>query len=194
VARSRLAAGSSPSILLTSALRSIIERDLRALRREVEAYPHEQLLWQLIPGVANVAGTLVLHLAGNLQHFLGARLGRTGYVRQRDAEFARRDVARTTLLSEIDAAERAIAAGFAALTDARLSDEFPEVIGGMRFTTGDYLMHLTTHFAYHLGQVDYHRRVVTGSEQTVGAMRTAELSSATPDEAAKAVNSPPVLD
>jgi hypothetical protein len=194
VARSRPAAGSSPSILLTSALRSIFERDLRALRRQVEAYPDEQLLWRLIPGLTNAAGTLVLHLAGNLQHFLGARLGRTGYVRQRDAEFARRGVARAMLLSEIDAAGHAIAAGFSGLTDAQLSDEFPEVIGGMRFTTGDYLMHLTTHFAYHLGQVDYHRRAVTGSDHAVGAMRTAELSSATPDEAPEAVSSRPVRE
>ena len=178
MARSRPAAGSSPSILLTSALRSIFERDLRALRREVEAYPDEQLLWRLVPGVANVGGTLVLHLAGNLQHFLGARLGKTGYLRNRDAEFSRRDVARATLLAEIDAAERAIAAGFSEVTDTQLSDELPEVIGGKRFMTGDYLMHLTTHLAYHLGQVDYHRRVVTGSDLAVGAMRTEELSSA----------------
>jgi hypothetical protein len=194
VARSRLAAGSTPSTVLTSALRSIFERDLRALRREVEAYPDEQLLWRVIPGIANVGGTLALHLAGNLQHFLGARLGKTGYVRKRDAEFSRRDVARVTLLAEIDAAGRAIAAGLSELTDAQLSDEFPEVIGGMRFTTGDYLMHLTTHLAYHLGQVDYHRRVVTGSDQPVGAMRTSELSSATPDEAAEAVGNRRVPD
>jgi uncharacterized damage-inducible protein DinB len=192
VARSRPAAGPSPSYLFTSALRSIFERDLRALRREVEAYPDEQLLWRLIPGITNTAGTLVLHLAGNLQHFLGARLGKTGYARQRDAEFARRDVSRAILLAEIDAAGHAIAAGFSKLTDAQLSDEFPELIGGMRFTTGDYLMHLTTHFAYHLGQVDYHRRAATGSDLAVGAMRTAELSSARPDKAAESVSSRPV--
>jgi uncharacterized damage-inducible protein DinB len=192
VAPSRPAPGSTPSTALTSALRSIFERDLRALRREVEAYPDEQLLWRVIPGIANLGGTLALHLAGNLQHFLGARLGKTGYVRQRDAEFARRDVPRATLLAEIDAAERAIAAGFSELTDAQLSDEFPEVIGGLRFTTGDYLMHLTTHLAYHLGQVDYHRRVASGSSRAVGAMRTEELSSASPDQAAKAASGRPV--
>jgi DinB family protein len=194
VARSRPAAGSSPSILFTSALRSIFERDLRVLRREVEAYPDEQLLWQPVPGITNTGGTLVLHLAGNLQHFLGARLGRTGYVRQRDAEFARRGVPRAVLLSEIDAASQAIAAGFAGVTDARLSHEFPEVIGGMRFTTGDYLTHLATHLAYHLGQVDYHRRTVTGSDHAVGAMRTTELSSATSDEGAEAVSRRPVVE
>jgi uncharacterized damage-inducible protein DinB len=194
VARSRPTAGSTPSVLLTSALLSIFERDLRALRREVEAYPDEQLLWRRIPGVTNVAGTLALHLAGNLQHYLGALFGKTGYVRHRDAEFAQRNVARATLLAEIDAAERAIVAGFSELTDARLSEEFPEVIGGMRFRTGDYLMHLTTHLAYHLGQVDYHRRMVTGSDHAVGAVRTEELSSASPDGPAKAVRGRRVVD
>ena len=190
----RPATRSSSSNSLVSAIRCIFERDLRALRREVEAYPDDALLWQNVPGLPNVAGTLVLHIAGNLQHFLGARLGGTAYVRHRDAEFARRGAARALLLSEIDAAGHAIAAGFSGLTDAQLSDEFPEVIGAMRFTTGDYLMHLTTHFAYHLGQVDYHRRAVTGSDHAVGAMRTAELSSATPDKTAKAVSSRPVLE
>jgi hypothetical protein len=171
-------AGSSPSNSLVSAIRCIFERDLRALSREVEAYPADDLLWRQVPGLTNVAGTLALHITGNVQHFLGACLGRTGYVRHRDAEFARRDVARATILAELELASEAVRAGLSNLRDAQLADDFPEVIGGMRFQTGDYLLHLTTHLAYHLGQVDYHRRMVTGSEQAIGAMRTAELSSA----------------
>jgi uncharacterized damage-inducible protein DinB len=171
-------AGSSASKALVSSVRCIFERDLRALRREVEAYPTDDLLWRQVPGLTNVAGTLALHIAGNVQHFLGACLGRTGYVRHRDAEFARRDVARTTILAELELASEAVRAGFSHLRDAQLADDFPDVIGGMRFQTGEYLLHLTTHLAYHLGQVDYHRRMVTGSEQAIGAMLTTELSSA----------------
>jgi uncharacterized damage-inducible protein DinB len=171
-------AGSSPSNSLVSAIRSIFERDLRALRREVEAYPADDLLWRQVPGLPNAAGTLVLHIAGNIQHFLGTRLGGTGYVRHREAEFAQRDVARAALLAELDLAADAVRAAFSTLRDAQLGNEFPDVIGGMRFQTSDYLLHLTTHLAYHLGQVDYHRRMVTGSEQAIGAMRTTELSSA----------------
>jgi uncharacterized damage-inducible protein DinB len=175
-------AGSSASNSLVSSVRCIFERDLRALRREVEAYPADDLLWRPVPGLTNVAGTLALHIAGNVQHFLGACLGSTGYVRHRDAEFAQREVARATILAELDLATEAVRAGLSSLRDAQLADDFPDIIGGMRFQTGDYLLHLTTHLAYHLGQVDYHRRMVTASEQAIGAMRTTELSSARSSE------------
>jgi hypothetical protein len=165
---------------ITSGVAAILDRDLRALRREVEAYPDERDLWRTVPGISNVAGTLALHLAGNLQHYLGARLGGTGYVRDRAAEFARRDVPRSELLYEIEAARVAVRAGLADLSESRLMADFPEVISGARVATGEYLVHLTTHFAYHLGQIDYHRRVVTGSQSGVGAVRPAELGSARP--------------
>ncbi len=131
-----------------------------------------------MPGISNVAGTLVLHLAGNLQHYLGARLGRTGYLRDRPAEFARRNVPRAELLHEIEAARVSVKAALAGLTEPEITAEYPEVVGGSRVATGDYLVHLATHFAYHLGQIDYHRRVVTGSAFAVDAIRPSELSSA----------------
>jgi uncharacterized damage-inducible protein DinB len=164
--------------LISSAVGSLLERDLAALRREVEAFPEERGLWARVPGVSNSAGTLVLHLAGNLQHFFGARLGKTGYVRDRPAEFSRQNVPRAELLREIDSAAEAVRAGLARLTPAQLAGDFPETVGGARLVTGEYLIHLTAHFAYHLGQVDYLRRVITGSDSTVGAMRPEVLSSA----------------
>lgn len=162
---------------MRSAVAAILDRDLRALRREVEAYPDERQLWSAVRGMPNTAGTLVLHLAGNLQHYIGTRLGGTRYVRDRAAEFARRDVPRAELLREIEAAREAVKTGLAKLSDGQLAAEFPEAIAGSRLATGEYLVHLTTHFAYHLGQIDYHRRVVTGSESGIGAMRPGELSS-----------------
>ena len=154
----------------------ILDRDLRALRREVEAYPNERDLWAQVPGVSNVAGTLALHLAGNLQHYIGALLGGTGYVRDRPAEFARRDVPRSELLGEIEAARTAVSRALGGAVD--VDGEFPEPIAGKRVRTGDYLVHLATHFAYHLGQLDYHRRVVTGHDKGIDAVRPIELSSA----------------
>ena len=82
---------------LVVALAAMLDRDLATLRREVEAYPDERDLWREIPGVANVGGSLVLHLTGNLQHYFGAQLTGTGYVRDRPAEFARRNVPRSEL-------------------------------------------------------------------------------------------------
>lgn len=164
--------------LVGSAIGAILDRDLSALRREVEAYHDERALWRAVPGLPNAGGTLVLHLAGNLQHYFGAQLADTGYVRDRAAEFARRDVPRSELVREIEAARAAVKAGLARLTEPQLRADFPEAIGGTRLATGEYLVHLTVHFAYHLGQLDYHRRVVTENETAVGAMRPGELSSA----------------
>jgi hypothetical protein len=166
--------------LLTSAIGSILVRDLDALRREVEAFPSESELWMKVPGISNSAGTLVLHLAGNLQHFFGARLAETGYVRDRAGEFSRRDVPRADLLREIEAARAAVRAGLERLRPAQLTAEYPETIAGSRVATGEYLLHLATHFAYHLGQIDYLRRMLTRSETVVGAMRPGDLSSARP--------------
>src|SRR3954447_2385900 len=162
--------------MLLSYAAAILDRDLRGLQREVEAYPDESDLWTEVPGLPNVGGTLALHLAGNLQWYLGALLGHTGYVRDRAAEFARRDVPRAELIREIEAARDAVARALSAAPDSKA--EYPEFIAGKRVITGEYLMHLATHFAYHLGQLDYHRRTVTGEQGGVGTVRPAELSTA----------------
>ncbi len=164
--------------MLLPSIAAILDRDLRALRREVEAYPDDRGLWQEVPGISNVAGTLVLHLSGNIQHYLGARLGGTGYVRDRPAEFARRDVSRPELVREIEAARAAVKAALSGPKPPDPAADFPETVAGTTVATGDYLVHLATHFAYHLGQIDYHRRIVTGQGTAVDAMRPTELSSA----------------
>ena len=161
-------------------LAAMLDRDLRALRRELEAYPDERQIWQPVPGLSNTAGTLALHLAGNLQHYIGARWAGTGYVRDRPAEFARRDVPRAELLAEIERARAAVAAGLAAVRLEELDETFPELVGASRVRTGDLLVHAAAHVAYHLGQLDAHRRVVTGSEAGVGMLKPDELGSARP--------------
>ncbi len=166
--------------MLIEAVAAILDRDLRALAREVEAYPDEAALWQLPEGITNSAGTLVLHLTGNIQHYLGARLGNTGYMRDRPAEFSARGVPREALLRQIEAARGAVRSTVQKLTAEALELDFPEVVGGMRVVTGEYLIHLVSHFDYHLGQVNYHRRLVTRDSRGVDAIRTGELSSARP--------------
>jgi DinB family protein len=168
-------------IAFAADLAAMLDRDLRALQRELEAYPDERQIWQPVPGLTNTAGTLALHLAGNLQHYIGARWGGTGYVRDRDAEFARRDVPRAELIAGIERARAAVAAGLGAVGAEELGAEYPELIGGCRIRTGDYLVHTAVHLAYHLGQVDAHRRVVTGNVEGVGAVKPGELGSARKD-------------
>jgi len=163
------------SLPVRDALRTLILRELRAVRREIERYPDDATVWRAVPGIPNTAGTLALHLAGNLQHFLGAALAGDGYVRDRDAEFSRRDVPRDELLAEVDRAREAVAVGMDALTDDALAGEYPEAIGGRTFVTADMLVHLAAHLAYHLGQLDYHRRIVTGDGRTVNAVAAKDL-------------------
>lgn len=155
---------------------TVMTRELRALRREVEAYPQGADLWRSAPGITNPGGSLVLHLTGNLRYFVGAVLGGPAYRRDRDAEFARRDVPRAELLAEVDAALTAVEAGLARVSDADLTKPYPQAVGGMTPATGLFLTHLAVHLGYHLGQLDYHRRLVTSEAATVGALPIAELT------------------
>jgi len=166
--------------MLVRSVAAILDRDLRTLAREVEAYPDERQLWQPVLGMSNSAGTLALHLAGNVRHYLGALLGGTGYVRDRPAEFSLRDVSRAHLLEEIEAARSEVGRTLASLKDESLPHRYPEAITDHHVDTEEYLVHLVSHFTYHLGQLDTHRRIVTGSSTGVGAVRPAELGSARP--------------
>ena len=154
---------------------TVITRELKALRREIETYPGEDDLWDIRPGITNPGGNLALHLAGNIQYFIGNVLGKNGYVRNREAEFADKDVPRAELLREIDNAIAAVAAGMGKITEADLAKPYPEAVGGVHSTMGAFLAHFATHLAYHLGQVDYHRRILTGESKTVKAMTVTEL-------------------
>lgn len=171
---------------LPAMIELFLRRELRSLRLELEAYPDEQLIWMLPPGLPNSAGTLTLHLAGNLRHYVGAILGGNGYIRNRDEEFAARDVPRAALLEQISEAEAAVASTLPHLSEAQMSLPFPEPIREHHLQTGELLVQLAVHLAYHLGQVSYHRRLVTGDVQGVGALSAAELIAARPDPFSKA--------
>jgi len=153
-------------------------RDLKALRRELEAYPNEKDIWRLPPGISNSAGTLALHLAGSLRHMIGAVLGGSGYVRDRNAEFAKRDVSRADLLAGIAVAIAELERARPHITAAVLDAEFPQALAGHRVKAEELLIHFAAHCGYHLGQVDYHRRIVTGKGETIGAMAIPELATA----------------
>lgn len=158
-------------------VRAVLLRDLAAFRREIEAYPDDDSVWASQPGFPNAAGTLALHVAGNLQHFIGAILGGSGYVRDRAAEFADRGVPREELVRHLRDAEAAVRLG---LDGRALPEQYPGVAGGggMTVRTDEWLVHLAAHLTYHLGQVDYHRRAVTGRTVAIGALATTELPSA----------------
>ena len=152
-------------------LQRVLVRDLSAIRREVLAYPDDESLWRAVPGITNPGGTLALHAAGNIRHFVGAALGDTGYVRNRDLEFSARGLTREQIAEELDDAIAAVSHTFPRLDADALGGEYPIAVVELRVRTGPFLVHLAGHLAYHLGQLDYHRRIVTGSPQTVDTMK-----------------------
>ena len=164
----------------TTYIAGAMTRELRALIREIQSFPDDEALWQAPPGVTNPAGTLALHLAGNLQHYIGAKLGGSDYKRDRPAEFSRRGVSRDELVREAEKALEAVERILPRVNDETLAADFPEAVGGQILRTEEFLLHLATHLAYHLGQIDYHRRLVTGEAGTVGAVAARELTTARP--------------
>jgi len=156
-------------------LSRLFGRELAALRDELLAYPDEQMIWALPPGLPNSAGTLTLHLVGNLRWFIGAQLGASGYERNRPLEFSARDVPRATLIAGIDSAADEVTRALASLEDSDLERPYPPEIASIRVSTALFLQHVASHLAYHLGQVDYHRRIVTGSSLSVGALALASM-------------------
>jgi len=135
-------------------------RDLEKLKTEISSFKDEKNIWKISGDIKNSAGNLCLHLCGNLQHFIGAVLGNSGYVRNRDAEFSRKNVPLKELLSEIENTTRAVEKTLKELKEEKLQEIFPSNVFGDNMTTGFFLTHLATHLNYHLGQVNYHRRLV----------------------------------
>lgn len=146
--------------MLNKILIELYERDLNKLKTEIEEFTEEADLWKTGEGIKNSAGNLCLHLTGNLQHFIGAVLGESGYVRDRGAEFARKHVSRRELLAEIDATSIVLLKTLNKLTDEDFAKEYPVDVFGHPMTAGYFLIHLATHFNYHLGQINYHRRLL----------------------------------
>lgn len=146
--------------MISPTLQKLFARDLNKLHHEISAYTDEALLWKIVPGINNSAGNLALHLIGNLNTYIGADLGSSGYVRDRDAEFSLKDVPRQALLNQIEQTKTTVRTILAQLSETQLAelhsiDTFPE-----RMTNEFFLTHLATHLTYHLGQINYHRRLL----------------------------------
>lgn len=148
-------------MMLTEVLIQLYERDLAKLKSEIEQYPTEADLWSKFGNVPNAGGNLALHLIGNLKHFIGAVLGDSGYVREREKEFSDTGIPRETLLEGIDETSAIVAKTISKLTVDDLEKNYSIEVFGHPMTTGYFLVHLSTHLTYHLGQINYHRRSLT---------------------------------
>lgn len=146
--------------MITQVLNSIIKRELLKLRTEIESYQNESNLWRTEKNIANSAGNLCLHLIGNLNTYIGAILGQTGYVRNRDAEFSLKNIPRKDLIQKIEDTIRVIDQVLPTLTSAQLESEYPIIVLKEPTSTEFFLVHLASHLTYHLGQINYHRRLL----------------------------------
>jgi len=146
--------------MLTETLKLLFERDLKKLRDEIEAYEIEKNIWQVEKNIKNSAGNLCLHLIGNLNWFIGAQLGATGYIRHRELEFSSTNIPKDDLLLEIDKTRSVLDNTLDKITESQLELEYPILVFDKKTTTYYFLIHLSTHLAYHLGQINYHRRLI----------------------------------
>lgn len=140
---------------------SLFERDLDRLHKEIAAYSSDAALYELRPGITNSAGNLALHLCGNLGHFIGATLGNTGYVRDRDTEFTTREVSVGQLTDLIADTRTMVTKTLEGLSEEQLDAPYPLEPFGYPMTTNYFLLHLSGHLNYHLGQINYLRRLTT---------------------------------
>jgi len=146
--------------MLIETLKSLFNRDLNKLKTEIESYQTENQLWAIDKNISNSAGNLCLHLIGNINTYIGAELGKTGYIRDRPLEFSLKDIPKSELISKIDATILVVNNALDSLTEADLEAIYPQIVFEKEMTTEYFLVHLSTHLAYHLGQINYHRRLV----------------------------------
>jgi hypothetical protein len=161
--------------MLAKSLRIMILRELQALDREIAAYPDDASIWQKAPGVANSGGNLTLHLCGNLRHFIGSVMTGNGYVRDRVAEFSATELPRAELRAIVADTISDLETALDKITDEHLASEFPVAIADRHISTSVFLVHLVSYLGYHLGQMDYHRRLLTSSNGSVDGVSVREL-------------------
>ena len=146
--------------MLTETLKSLFNRDLNNLKVEIESYQDQNQIWAIEKNISNSAGNLCLHLIGNINTYIGTELGKTGYIRNRPLEFSLKDVPGSELISKIDDTILVVNDTLDSLTEADLKAIYPQIVFEKEMTTEFFLVHLATHLAYHLGQINYHRRLI----------------------------------
>jgi Protein of unknown function (DUF1572) len=143
-------------------LAMLLASDIGRLRHEIASFHTPDLLWRVLPGIANAAGNLALHVEGNLREYVGRQLGGIPYRRDRTFEFAGRNVRTEEILSRLTELEGIIPEVVESLTEQRLDETYPEVVLDLPMTVRQFIIHLHGHLTYHTGQINYIRRLLHG--------------------------------
>jgi hypothetical protein len=154
----------------------LMSRELDSLKDEIELFPDDKILWSVLPGITNSAGNLILHICGNLNYFIGSVLGNTGFIRDRESEFSRTSGSRAELIEELNKTNEMIQNVLPNLSESVVKQTYPKTIGRVDIPCDRFLLHLTVHLSFHLGQMGYLRRIITGNNQSSGAVSLRALS------------------
>ena len=146
--------------MVIETLQKIFKRDLEKLKQEIASYRNESNLWKVDKSIANSSGNLCLHLVGNLNAYIGAEIGKTSYVRNRDLEFSQKNIPQVQLMKMIEDTIVVVEYGLSKLNENDLEREYPLLVFKEKTSTGYFLIHLAVHLGYHLGQVNYHRSLL----------------------------------
>lgn len=146
--------------MLVDNLKKIFNRDLSKLRNEIESYKTEENLWKTEGQISNSAGNLCLHLIGNLNTYIGKEIGKINYIRNRELEFSLKNISRSELLHKIEETIHVVNKSLDNLDESTLENEYPVLVFQENTSTEYMLVHLVTHLNYHLGQINYHRRLI----------------------------------
>lgn len=146
--------------MLKESFIKLFERDLVKLKDEISLYKDESDLWTVKNEIKNSAGNLCLHLNGNLNHFIGAVLGKTDYIRNRDYEFAAKNIPRKDLIDQIEGTIKVVKETLSKISENDLKKDFPIKFNEQTLTIESMLINIVTHLNYHLGQINYHRRLL----------------------------------
>jgi uncharacterized damage-inducible protein DinB len=142
------------------ALIQIFDRDIDKLKLEIESFKDQGNLWITSGSISNSAGNLCLHLIGNLNHFIGAVIVESGYIRNREAEFNSKNIDSAMLIKMIRDTKEVVSSALKKFDESKLSSAYPIQVFGYDMTYEYFLLHLTTHLSYHLGQINYLRRIL----------------------------------
>ncbi len=151
--------------MIIDTLKTLFNRDLNRLITEIEQYQNEADIWKIKGQINNSAANLCLHLVGNLNTYIGKELGKTGYVRNRELEFSSKDVPRQELIQKIENTIKIINQTLDSIDENLLKTEYPILVFDHKTSIEYLLIHLTTHLTYHLGQINYHRRLIESGEK-----------------------------
>jgi hypothetical protein len=146
--------------MLSETFKVLFTRDLEKLKQEIQAYQNEKRIWYIENSISNSAGNLCLHLIGNLNTYIGTQLGKTSYLRNREAEFTLKNIPREELLAQVEKTIMMISETFDQISEEQLRETYPGETPLKEASTYHFLVHLAMHLAYHLGQINYHRRLL----------------------------------